>query len=333
MYFSKTNFLFFTALSILGCRADLPPSKILHKEKVAEIAANIEQKYPEATNPEKKELLDTVLRSLDSMVYVQGGEFDMGDFGWKCDDDPTKLCTDWPCGIPKEQLCRLTGDSDNPLHRVRLSSYLISSKKTIVRDFDLFRKVHGQPVVDQDLRNRDDLQKLYQSNKPVPVKGWQEAKDYCNWLGELSGYPVDLPTEAQWEYAARSRGEYVVFPTDNGSLNFGRNFPQERPKGQVVPRTFDAGSFPPNKLGLYEMGIGNAELLNDWYSPTFYHESPLVDPQGPEHGEQKVERGASELEDPVSTANTVMRRQTDFLKRYRSYYSSFRCAIQQAKPL
>ncbi|MGS0640072.1 formylglycine-generating enzyme family protein, partial [Citrobacter sp. VF227] len=53
-------------------------------------------------------------------------------------------------------------------------------------------------------------EKLLADDVPVSVP-WQMAKDYCLWLGKMSGKRVDLPTEAQWEYAARSRGQYLPY--------------------------------------------------------------------------------------------------------------------------
>lgn len=125
---------------------------------------------------------------------------------------------------------------------------------------------------------------------------WQRAKDYCLWLGELSGKKIDLPTEAQWEYAARSEGKYLPFATDNGKIERGRNHPtydelQQYTGGLYLP-IYPIGKYPPNPLGLYDMGLSGKEWTNDWYASDYYSHSPVKDPQGPTKGERKVQRGA-----------------------------------------
>ena len=129
---------------------------------------------------------------------------------------------------------------------------------------------------------------------------WQRARDYCQWVGKLTGLPFDLPTEAQWEYAARSRGQRFVFPTDNGNIDHGRNVPASYahmdmispfPKDADIDkdyRPYTVGMFPPNPLGLYDMlGIG-FEWTLDWHDP---QHSPVDNPTGPEKGTKKVVRG------------------------------------------
>lgn len=320
-----------TLLLLAGCQAQtptLPKSQKLSSDKVAQIAATIEQKYPKLSSEVRGKLLNTVVQSLDNMVFVEGGEFQMGDFGWPRDDDPTKLC-DWPCGVDPQQMGPMSMGADNKfVHPVKVSSYYLSKFQATLGDFDLFFIAQGRPVFDAEDRERENLQYLYQSNLPAPAQSWQEAKDYCGWLGELSGYPVDLPTEAQWEYAARNRGQHVFFPTDNGSLNYGRNFPDPDERN-----TFVVDRFVPNPLGIYNLAGNATDWVNDWYGKDYYRHSPVDNPQGPATGIQRVLRGSNYGEDPMLTASTV--RRWAVAPEQDGHYpgAGFRCAVQLAKPL
>ncbi|HDZ0900758.1 TPA: SUMF1/EgtB/PvdO family nonheme iron enzyme, partial [Klebsiella pneumoniae] len=124
---------------------------------------------------------------------------------------------------------------------------------------------------------------------------WQQAKDYCQWLGKESDKNIDLPTEAQWEYAARSRGQYLPFSTNNGNFELGSNIPEQKKLDEYTDGygfpIYPIGKYPPNPLGLYDMGLSGAEWSNDWYSTDYYSHSPVYDPQGPVKGNEKVLRG------------------------------------------
>ena len=322
------------SIMLMGCQAQtsaLPKSQKLSADKVAEIAATIERTYPKLSTEIRGQLLNTVVKSLDNMVFVEGGEFQMGDFGWPYDDDPKNLC-DWPCGVDPERMGNISmhGDDDF-VHPVKLSSYSFSKYQTTLGDFDLFFIAQGKPLFDAEDRNREDLQeKFYAPKLPAPVKSWQEAKDYCGWLGKLSGYPVDLPTEAQWEYAARNRGQYVMFATDNGSLDFGRNYPVS---GKRKRLTFAVDSLVPNPLGIYNLTGNATDWVNDWYDEDYYRISPLMNPSGPDTGTLRILRGSNYLEDPLLSSSTVKRWAQ---KPDREHYvpgHSFRCAIQSDQPL
>jgi formylglycine-generating enzyme required for sulfatase activity len=318
-------------LVLAGCQAQtptLPKSQKLSPEKVAQIAATIEQKYPKLSSDVRGKLLTTVVQSLDNMVFVEGGEFQMGDFGWPRDDDPTKLC-DWPCGVDPQQMGPMSMGADNKfVHPVKLSSYYLSKFQATLGDFDLFFTAQGKPQFDAELRKREKLQYRYLPNLPAPTQSWQEAKDYCGWLGELSGYPVDLPTEAQWEYAARNRGQHVWFPTDNGSLNYGRNFPEPD-----VTHVFSVDKYVPNPLGLYNLAGNASDWVNDWYGKDYYRRSPVENPQGPSAGSERVWRGTNILEDPLLSASTVRRWGVAPIQKYHTSGVSFRCSIQLDKQL
>jgi formylglycine-generating enzyme len=323
-----------TLLLLTGCQAQsspLPKSQKLSSDKVAEIAATIEQKYPKLSTEVRGKLLNTVVQSLDNMVFVEGGEFQMGDFGWPYDDDPANLC-DWPCGVEPERMGHISMDGDDDfVHPVKLSSYSLSRFQATLGDFDLFFIAQDKPLFDAEDRKREELQeKLYAPKLPAPTQSWQEAKDYCGWLGELSDFPVDLPTEAQWEYAARNRGQHVMFSTDNGSLNYGRNFPAS---GKGKRLTFAVDSFVPNPLGIYNLSGNATDWVNDWYDKDYYRHSPLENPTGPEAGTLRVLRGSGYPEDPLLSASTVRRWAEEPVRKGHVPGFSFRCAIQSDQPL
>ena len=323
-----------TLLLLIGCQAQpspLPKSQKLSSDKVAQIAATIEQKYPKLSTEVRGKLLNTVVQSLDNMVFVEGGEFQMGDFGWPYDDDPKNLC-DWPCGVDPEQMGHISMDGDDDfVHPVKLSSYYLSKFQTTLGDFDLFFIAQGKPLFDAEDRKREDLKDvLYAAKLPAPTQSWQEAKDYCGWLGTLSGFPVDLPTEAQWEYAARNRGQHVAFSTDNGSLDYGRNFPAS---GKGKRLTFAVDSFVPNPLGIYNLSGNATDWVSDWYDKDYYRTSPLINPIGPETGTLRVLRGSGYPEDPLLSASTVRRWAEEPVRKRHVPGFSFRCAIQSDQSL
>ncbi|MBU1331983.1 MAG: formylglycine-generating enzyme family protein [Gammaproteobacteria bacterium] len=314
-------------LLVVGCQAQsqpLPKSAKLGPEKVAAIAERIDSRYPKLSDDLRSQMLSTVVRSLDEMVFIEGGEFEMGDFGAPCDFDQTNMGT-WPYGYEPDELCPITGKFDDDyLHQVRLSSYYLASYQTRLGDFDVFRASLGLPLFDEVLRERG----FFHENKPAPTMKWQEAKDYCLWLGGLSGHAIDLPTEAQWEYAARNRGKYVHYPTDTGSLNYGKNIPKDEETNELA-----IGQFAPGPLGLYDMAGNATDWVNDWYDPEYYRNSPSENPQGPESGTQKVRRGSSISELNWQAANTVRRWPEPPASTRHFPDSSFRCAIQSGQSL
>ncbi|GAL58208.1 putative sulfatase-modifying factor [Pseudescherichia vulneris NBRC 102420] len=231
-------------------------------------------------NPsEKSELASKLVdKSLSNMIAVKGGEFMMGDFGPLVGE---KL----PFSIQRD---------DKILHKVILSDFMISKYKVTNADYKIYLEVTGitaPPVY--SLAKGSPI--LLSDNYSVRIT-WQRAKDYCLWLGEQSGKKVDLPTEAQWEYAARSEGKYLPFATDNGKIERGRNYPtfdelQKYTDGLYLP-IYPIGKYPPNPSGLYDMGLSGKEWTNDWYASDYYSHSPVKDPQGPAKGKKKVQRGA-----------------------------------------
>jgi formylglycine-generating enzyme required for sulfatase activity len=220
------------------------------------------------------EVQQLVKKSLHGMVFVKGGTFMMGNFGDELDKDG------------KPYLPDSLDMQDKPLHKVTLDSFSISRYKVTYADFDIYMKAVG------NLSYPDNpYAKLFRSaTHPVGVS-WQVAKDYCQWLGKKSGLPIDLPTEAQWEYAARSGGKMVLFATDNGKMDKDRNYPSQDTIDKLAPGLgrepvpiYPVGKYPPNPLGLYDMGFNGADWVNDWFDPDYYDHSPEENPQGPATG-------------------------------------------------
>lgn len=214
-----------------------------------------------------KEFLATTQKNL---VFLKGGTFEMGDWGAEVNKG----------GLPFD------GSLDSkPLHKVTLDSFSIGKFPVTYAEFDLFTASLRLPRVNQ----AQVVQKYRKSDNPVGVT-WQGAKDYCAWLAKQTGQPFALPTEAQWEYAARSEGKRHVYPTNNGESEPGTNLPsfeQKKAAGGLVP----VSSFPPNPAGIYYMSAGVHEWVQDWYDKDYYSHSPSKNPTGPTTGTRHVTRG------------------------------------------
>jgi sulfatase modifying factor 1 len=132
---------------------------------------------------------------------------------------------------------------------------------------------------------------------PVVHVSWNDANAYCRWSGQR------LPTEAEWERAARGGLEGARFPWGNELQPLGipecnvwtGQFPNENDMSDGYLATAPTRSFHPNEYGMYTM-VGNVwEWCSDFYSAGYYDISPRANPRGPEHGEVRVMRGGSFL--------------------------------------
>jgi sulfatase modifying factor 1 len=142
---------------------------------------------------------------------------------------------------------------------------------------------------------------------PVVNVTWNDAVAMCQWLSKVEGKRYRLPTEAEWEYAARAgtRTQYYTGDDPQSLLSAANVFDTDAAKNWARWQTYalagsdgfaftsPVGSFAPNAFGLYDVH-GNAwEWTADWHDDHYYANSPAVDPQGPTSGSVRVRRGGS----------------------------------------
>lgn len=215
-----------------------------------------------------------------NLKFVEGGSFQMGDFGH----------------LHSSEKLPYSGDIDNkPLHKVTLDSFSMSAYKIMYEDHDVYAETVKVPKV-----GMDEFTKKRRHPRIAASLTWQQARDYCQWLGQQLNLPMDLPTEAQWEYAARNRGQFWIVATDNGKMELGRNalsfdersaYAKRHGLTRLAP-SLPQGYLPPNPLGLYDMFTEGQEWMLDWYADDYYAKSPEKNPAGPFTGTHKVLRSS-----------------------------------------
>ncbi|MES2162909.1 MAG: SUMF1/EgtB/PvdO family nonheme iron enzyme [Pseudomonadota bacterium] len=252
------------ATALPGAIAHTPESK---NNDAAEVMPDGNLRDP-APSPEViKEFLANTQKNL---VFLRGGTFEMGDWGAQVNKG----------GLPFDG----TLDS-KPLHKVTLDSFFIGKFPVTYGEFDLFSASMRLPRINQSNADRTHRK----PDNPAGVT-WQGATDYCAWLAKQTGQSFSLPTEAQWEYAARSEGKRLVYPTNNGQSEPGKNLPSLG-QMEVAGGYVSVSSFPPNPAGIYYMSAGVHEWVQDWYDKDYYSNSSKKNPTGPATGTRHVARG------------------------------------------
>jgi formylglycine-generating enzyme required for sulfatase activity len=270
---------------------------------------------------------------LNEMVLIKGGTFQMGDIF----DD-------------KEEI-------NETVHSVTVSDFLLAKNELTFEEFDAFCKATNRSLPADEGWGR--------GKRPVINIDWYDAVEYCNWrsgqeklalayaiekttqdvnntnsndkkkwkvtyIRNANGYR--LPTESEWEYAARQQGQRVRFgngkdQATSKEINFDASRDYRRPysvAGENRKKTLPVGSLSANKLGLFDMSGNVAEWCWDWYGD--YPKSPIANPLGAVKSSDRVFRGGSWYVDPALVRVAVRNHDAPV---YRLYNLGFRLAKQR----
>jgi len=178
-------------------------------------------------------------------------------------------------------------DNEKPVHRVWVDEFRLSAFQVTNAEYERFTKATATAAA-PFMNDRA----LNSPRQPVVGVSWPDATRYCEWLTAETGTKFRLPTEAEWERAARGGRENALFPWGDAS-------PQSLPEyakrcarhWKTGPELVGQGE--PNGYGLYNMCDNVHEWCSDWYSPDYYAISPERNPQGPESGDRRASRGGS----------------------------------------
>lgn len=204
---------------------------------------------------------------------------------------------------------------ERPQHRVRIDAFYMDTFEVTVARYEKFLDATGH--VRPDFWPYDETREY--AERPVVGVAWSGAQAYCEWAGKR------LPTEAEWEYAARGQdGRRYPWGDDAPTVevaNVGKSWSYKFYKDRLEPVGSHAGGTSP--FGMHDMAGNVWEWVADWYDAKYYARSPETDPSGPPDGSMKVLRGGSwNFAGKYSRTSSRLR----FEPRHRAADIGFRCA-------
>ena len=174
-------------------------------------------------------------------------------------------------------------DDEKPAHRVWVDAFELAAFQTTNEEYARFLDAtrHPAPPLWDDPNFLNPAQ-------PVVAVSWFDAVAYCDWLSARLGKHFRLPTEAEWERAARGGAEAEDYPWGNCDP---QDLPHYATRWKTGPEP--VGLYAPNPYGLYNLGDNVHEWCADWYDAAYYSVSPERNPQGPTASSRRASRGGS----------------------------------------
>jgi formylglycine-generating enzyme len=210
--------------------------------------------------------------------------------------------------------CDSGAAGERPVHRVWLDRFYLARFSVTNRLYAIFvtDTMRQPPPGWADARfNHPD--------QPVTSVSWFDATDYCAWLSARTGKAYRLPTEAEWERAARGDLEGKLY-------TWGDEPPNRQPRyaEMWLAGPERAGSRPPNPFGLYDISENVHEWCADYYDERYYQYSPVRNPQGAASGKRRSSRGGS-WRHQIKITRVAQRSSIPPEFKYSDY--GFRCAM------
>ncbi|MGH7255092.1 MAG: formylglycine-generating enzyme family protein [Nitrospirales bacterium] len=230
----------------------------------------------------------------------------------------------FPMGVPEG--ARDGGRDEYPLHEVHLDAYYMDTFEVTNAQYQAFVKATGHRIPQHPSDPTRTIWEHHRApepiwNRPVINVDWHDADAYCRWAGKR------LPTEAEWEKAARGTDDRR-FPWGNVEptsrhLNYNQRWQGAKTLAPVG--SFEAGKSP---YGVYDMAGNVWEWVADWYDSRYYEKSPARNPPGPDRGTTRVTRSSGwQVETPLVRIFTRFGADP----KTRNESTGFRCAATAAK--
>lgn len=201
---------------------------------------------------------------------------------------------------------------ERPVHAVELDAFHLSAYPITQAQYERFVRdtghrspgVHELPLIaalggregerafrqmSADYIWSSDTPPRHRLAHPVTLVSWSDAVAFCEWLAEATGRPIRLPTEAEWERAARG-GSDAIYPTGDAIDTSRANY-LDGPSVKRAGGTTAVGSYAANDAGLYDMAGNVWEWVADWYDASYYAASPTRNPTGATTGRFRIIRG------------------------------------------